>query len=257
MSLELISLPRPPRDFKLFDGTPDEWHDHQRELARAEGYAAAVQDAALRLDAATAQLEIDRAQAIQELPAFALRFAQEVARHLLRTTIQAGEHDIEGMIRDALARSGAGRGACEVHVHPDDLAQLDGVVFRNGTEVLGDPTLPAGTVHVSTPQGLLVRDIDSCVRAAAEEIYKTMPGHKTPLPVVKPVPPAIPPGMDTQNIAEVRIPGGTPKNHGELIAPELIAPDLNEDTIVNQVDDFGPDEGPRADQSTQEDPGDA
>ncbi len=197
MSLDPLLIPRAPKAARLFNGTTDDWHAQQREVARAEGYANAVQDAALRLDAATDQLDKDRAQALKELPAFALRFAQEVARHLLRTTIQAGDHDIEGMIRDALARSGVGRGACTVHINPDDLEMLNGVVFRKGTEIQADQSLPAGTIHVSTPQGLLVRDIDDCVRAAAEQIYKIMPGHKTPMPQVKSIPPALPPMEDT------------------------------------------------------------
>jgi hypothetical protein len=234
LSLDPILVPCAPKSAKLFDGTVDEWHAKQRETARAEGYAAAVQDAAFRLDAVATQLDADRAKALDELPAFALRFAQEVARHLLRTTIQSGGHDIEGMIRDALSRSGVGRGACVVHVSQDDFQLLEGIVFRKGTKVQSDPSLPSGAVHVSTPQGLLVRDIDDCVRAAAEQIYKTMPGHKTPLPVVKPIPPAVPKISDLLPIEEPSIDNqpGT-----DLASPVPVAPDVDEETLLNMATD--------------------
>ena len=233
MSFDPILVPKAPTKASLYQGSVDDWHAEQREVARSEGYASAVQDAVVRLDAATDQLDRDRLQALDELPAFALRFAQEVARHLIRTTIQAGEHDIEGMIRDALARSGVGRGACVVHVSPDDFHKLQGVTFRKGTEIQGDPSLPAGSVQVATPQGLLVRDIDSCVRAAAEQIYKTMPGHKTPLPIVKPVPPPVP---EFKDIAKTKEPGTDTQIETELVEPELVGPDLDPDTLVNLAD---------------------
>jgi len=233
LSFEPILVPQAPSSARIFQGSVDDWHAEQRELARAEGYAAAVQEASQLLDSATDQLDRDREQAIKELPAFALRFAQEVARHLIRTTIQSGAHDMEGIIRDALARSGVGRGACVVHVCPDDYQKLQGVTFRKGTEIQLDPALPAGTVHVATPQGLLVRDIDSCVRAAAEQIYKTMSGDKAPLPVVSPIPPAVP---ELENIATTEKPGTDTQPGTDIVAPELIGPDVNEDTLVNRAD---------------------
>jgi hypothetical protein len=234
LSFEPILVPQAPSKARLFQGSVDDWHAEQREIARAEGYAAAIQDAALQLDAATAQLDKDRKQALQELPAFALRFAQEVARHLIRTTIQAKGHDMEGMVRDALARSGVGRGACVVHVCPDDFVKLQGITLRRGTEIQSDSALPAGTVHVATPQGLLVRDIDTCVRAAAEQIYKTMSGHKTPLPVVKPMPPALP---EPIAIATTEKPTVDSQPQPNLVAPELISPDMDEETLLNLTKD--------------------
>lgn len=230
MSFEPILVPQAPCSARLFQGSVDDWHATQREIARAEGYAAAVQEATQLMDAATDRLDRDREQALRELPAFALRFAQEVARHLIRTTIQSGGHDMEGMIRDALARSGVGRGACVVHVCPDDFQKLQGITFRKGTEIQLDPALPAGSVHVATPQGLLVRDINSCVRAAAEQIYKTMSGDKTPLPVVSPVPPAVP---ELKDIATTAQPGTDTQPDTDIVAPEPISPEVNEDTLVN------------------------
>jgi hypothetical protein len=233
LSSNPILIPKAPLAARLYDGSVDDWHAEQREAARAEGYAAALQEAAQRLDDATAQLDKDRLQALEELPGFALRFAQEVARHLIRTTIQAGEHDIEGMIRDALARSGVGRSACLVHISPDDMTLLEGVTFRKGTEVQGDPSLPQGSVHVSTPQGLLVRDIDTCIRAAAEQIYKTMPGRKIPMPVVKPVPPQAPKMQEPQAIATNDEPDTDSETGADLISPEPVHPELDDDTLRN------------------------
>ena len=133
------------------------------------GAAGAFEEAARRLDA-------DREEAVEALSAFATRFACEVARHLLRQNIKDQAHDIEAMVRSTLAEAGVGRGKCVVHVNPSDAATLEGVPFRSGTTIEPDGSIPPGSVQVETPRGLLVRDVDDCIRHAADRIYGDLRG---------------------------------------------------------------------------------
>jgi len=47
--------------------------------------------------------------------------------------------------------------------------------LRSGTTVKADPAVRPGDVHVRTDQGLLVREIDACVRAIGERIRREVP----------------------------------------------------------------------------------
>jgi flagellar biosynthesis/type III secretory pathway protein FliH len=141
-----------------------------REQGRAEGGAEALEAAAGALLAAAERLDAMREAARQSLARTAVDLAVEVVRALLRVELPAGRYDLEGMVREALAFSGVERGRCVVHLHPDDAARLEGARFRTGTVVEPDEGVGRGSVHVTTPQGLLVRDIDEALRSIAERL---------------------------------------------------------------------------------------
>ena len=61
-----------------------------------------------------------------------------------------------------------------MHLHPDDHARLKGVLFRSGTTLELDPNMVRGDVHLSTPRGLLVRDLDSALEAIREQLLKEL-----------------------------------------------------------------------------------
>ena len=116
----------------------------QVERARREGQRAACETAAKALAAAAERLDLAREEAAATLASQSVELALEIARNLIRAEVPA---------------SGAGRGACVIHVHPHDAAMLAGVRFRAGTAIEPDETVARGDVHVSTANGLLVREI--------------------------------------------------------------------------------------------------
>lgn len=186
MSRNPILLPSPPRGIRIVERDLSGWFEDQVAdqcaAARAEGYAEALAGAAGSLDEAAARIDVEREEAVNAISGFATRFACEVAKHLLRISIQDQAHDIEGMVRATLAEAGVGRGKCVVHLNPQDAATLAAVKFRSGTEVEADSSVPHGSVQITTPRGLLVRDVEDCIRHAADRIYGDLRNTVTAAP---------------------------------------------------------------------------
>ncbi len=151
-----------------------------REQAYQEGLRAGVskaRDEALgTLEQAAQKLEAQREEWIEASAPLAVELARDIVRALLRVEIPNGRYDLEGIVRDAL-RSGSGdRSRCLVHLNPDDVALLEGVAFRSGTEVLADPDVPRGDVHLETRAGLLVREIDGGLEMIVERLLEDAGG---------------------------------------------------------------------------------
>ncbi|MBC8451336.1 MAG: hypothetical protein H8D72_01370 [Planctomycetes bacterium] len=159
---------------QLFPGDLDAFFVVELERAEARGRAEALAGTGKLMDQAAARLDAAREEAEAELSSFATRFAEEVARHILHIELDQGNHAIEAMVRETLGRSGMGRGQCVVHVHPADAETLAPVTFRSGTTIEADAGVARGSVQITTPQGLLVRDVDQCIRHAAERIHEHM-----------------------------------------------------------------------------------
>jgi flagellar biosynthesis/type III secretory pathway protein FliH len=136
----------------------------------AEGEARAIAGAARALEAAVEAFAAAAVEREQALARDAIELALVVARRILRKEVDAGRYDIERIVRETLAASGAGRGACVVHLHPDDLAALQGVPFRAGTELQADHEVARGEVHVTTARGTIVRDIDAALASIATRL---------------------------------------------------------------------------------------
>jgi len=157
------------------DGALEAWLAARERRARAaghaEGLAAARAGAAGALDAAAARHDQAREAALDGVVHQSVDLALEIARTLLHCELPAGRYDLEGMVREALSFSGVERGRCVVHLHPEDAARLADVTFRAGTQVEADPGVPRGSVNVTTPQGLLVRDLDEALRAIGERLH--------------------------------------------------------------------------------------
>lgn len=136
----------------------------------AEGEARAIAGAARALEAAVEAFAAAAVEREQALARDAIELALVVARRILRKEVDAGRYDLERIVRETLAASGAGRGACVVHLHPDDLAALQGVPFRAGTELQADHEVARGEVHVTTARGTIVRDIDAALASIATRL---------------------------------------------------------------------------------------
>lgn len=141
-----------------------------RQEGRCAGERAARNDAARLFEQASAQLDERLDEAREELARQAVELALGIAGEILRVELSAQRHDIERIVRGTLAQSGVGRGACVVHLHPLDVERLRHVAFRSGTCIEADEDVPVGSVHVTTPKGLLVREVDACLAAVAERL---------------------------------------------------------------------------------------
>jgi flagellar biosynthesis/type III secretory pathway protein FliH len=137
---------------------------------RAEGEASMRATACAAMEAAAARVDAARETAENEIAGFAVKLGVAIAEHLLRVEIDAGRYDLEQIVRSTLAASEVGRGACVVHLAPEDVERLAGVPFRSLTVLEPDPSMKPGDVHVTTPQGLLVRDLESTLTSIAERI---------------------------------------------------------------------------------------
>ena len=139
-----------------------------------EGLAAGAESGADALGQALSRLEAASERAREALPGHVVELAVEIAGTLLQLRVDAGEYDLERIVRGALADSGVGRGSCVVHLHPDDHARLKDTLFRAGTTLELDPNMVRGDVHLSTPRGLLVRDLDSALETIREQLLEEL-----------------------------------------------------------------------------------
>ena len=140
------------------------------EAGRRAGRDEALAGACVRLDEATARWR-DASLAVGEsLASDSVELALTIATELVRSEVEHRRHGIEALVRDALAASGVGRGACTVHVGPEDASALASVPFRAGTRIEVDPDVPPACVQVETPQGLLVHDIDTAMASIAARL---------------------------------------------------------------------------------------
>lgn len=165
-----LALTKAPHNVSLCRGGVGALVEKHVAKARVEGERAASARAARALELAAARLDAAREEAQAALARNAVALAVEIARTLVRKELMAGTHNIESMVREALAASGAGRGPCTVHLNPADIAQLQDVRFRAGTELEPDEAVARGDVHVETPHGLLVRENAEALRSIHERL---------------------------------------------------------------------------------------
>jgi flagellar biosynthesis/type III secretory pathway protein FliH len=177
-----LELARTPSLVQLFAGDETElrqgWKSSALEEVFERGRRAGQDETrtalAATLDAALAEIEALRESAVARLAQDAADLAVEIARELVRCETRAQRHDIELIVRETLAASAVGRGACVVHLHPKDAARLEQVHFRARTQIEADPAVAEGDVHVTTPQGLLVRDLEHALDTIGERIRQEL-----------------------------------------------------------------------------------
>ncbi len=127
------------------------------------GRSAALLEAVQRLDLAAARFDAATVARDAALAADVVDLALAIGSELARCEIRAGRHGIEAIVRETLAASNVGRGACKVHLSPSDAELLAAVPFRAATVIESDIDVPPGSVQVETPQGLLVRDLAAAI----------------------------------------------------------------------------------------------
>lgn len=171
-------MPAAPSALRIVDAaevrarSEAEARGHARGLA--DGEARALAGAMRRIDDAVEELRLARETSDRAVIEDSTRLALAIAREIVRTEIDAGRYDLERIVREALAASGAGRGACVVHLNPADVERLSGVAFRVATRLESDPEVAPGDVHVSTQRGTLVRDVDAALATLAERFQEEL-----------------------------------------------------------------------------------
>jgi flagellar biosynthesis/type III secretory pathway protein FliH len=170
LSRETLTLPAPPTGVRVLA------HGHEAVMAmrlaraRAAGRAAAAEV----LNAAVARLEALEAESKAALAHTATELALEIARTLLRSELKSGRYEIEPIVRATLGEAAIGRSPCVVHLNPVDLARLADVKFRSGTRLEADEGVGRGDVHVETPLGLFVREIDGALAAIGKRLREEL-----------------------------------------------------------------------------------
>jgi len=142
--------------------------------ARVDGVKSGLNEVAGVLDRAVKNLEEHTSEAEESIGRAAIELGLEIARHLLKTEIEAERHDIERIVRDTLHEARVGRDACVVHLNPADYRRLDGVAFRNGTKLQADDGVAPGDVQVESALGCIVREIDTAVESIGERLRGEM-----------------------------------------------------------------------------------
>lgn len=141
---------------------------------RADGLAAQLEAGREALEAAAARLDAARLEAEENLPSHVVELSVAIASELIAVELRAGNYDMERLVRGALASSGVGRGVCTVHVSRTDAERLAATSFRSGTTIEADPSLTPGDIHITTPRGLLVREIEPSVDAIREQLLEEL-----------------------------------------------------------------------------------
>jgi len=166
-----VHVPTLPVGVRIVEGSLAE-HDARERSVRQEAAIEAAENAAKLLDAASASLEETRREALDSVAETAVQLALGVVQELLRVELTSGNYDIAAITRETLAATSNAPGLTEIHVNPHDANHLAKMSFRSGTTVESDPSVRRGDVHVKTDQGLLVREIDACVRTIRERILE-------------------------------------------------------------------------------------
>lgn len=144
------------------------------EAGRAEGLAAQLESGREALEGAAARLDAARQEAEDGLPQHVVELSVAIASELLAVELHEGNYDMERLVRGALASSGVGRGSCTVHVSQADAERLASVSFRAGTTIEADSSLTPGDIHVTTPRGLLVREMEPALDAIREQLLEEL-----------------------------------------------------------------------------------
>lgn len=173
-----LNLSHRPSGAQAIAGTLASYEREQREqreaslrsAARAEGLAAAQSTSAQALETAANALDAAREGLADSLAETAAALAVQMLQELLRVELVAQNYDIVEIVRSTIREAGNSPGAMIIHVHPEDAAALAETPLRTGTQVQADPTIRRGDVHLQTPQGLLVRELDDCVASIRERI---------------------------------------------------------------------------------------
>ncbi len=161
-----------PSEARVLDGDLSSYALARREAResqlRKEGFDSAAQTAAHALELAGDKLIGCR----DDLEASAVMLAMDIAQELLRVELGKGNYDITKIVREVLASHSGSTGSTILHVNPEDAASLADVPFRSGTQIQADPSIRRGDVRLQTDQGMMVREMDECLKSIRNKLIE-------------------------------------------------------------------------------------
>jgi len=173
-----VHIQTPPSAARIGEKSADALREaaHAAELAAAEergraaGYAEAIAGSASTLEQAAEQYHVLRTELSEQAGSCAAKLATDIVRQLLRIEVPAGNYDLEKIVREVLVQGDAGYGHYVVRLNPADAERLADTPFRAGTKIEADEDVRLCDVRVETPQGVLVRELDACLRDIRERL---------------------------------------------------------------------------------------
>lgn len=175
LSLRTGHVPRAARIVELeLDAYVGEARRAELAEAEARGFAAgsahALAESAALLIAAADHYDAARRELSDQAGKVAADLSVEIVRQLLRVEVPQGRYDIETIVREVITQGDAGYGKHVIHLNPVDAERISAAQFRAGTSVEADPDVRLGDVRLETPQGVLVRQLDACLREIRERL---------------------------------------------------------------------------------------
>lgn len=133
--------------------------NRQEELQRTEEQVSGLlQSIEQRLQ----EYEQRRQQTLNELQQLAIELSIMVASHVVRRAMDSGQHDIEGLVKDAINHLSMGEKAI-VHLHPLDVSLLEARIADSGIQwdesqiqLRPDTGVSRGGVQLNAESGRIV-----------------------------------------------------------------------------------------------------
>lgn len=171
-SLETLRVPGRPVGVKLLGrGGAEAVLEQALERARAEGYAAGVSGHVAELNERI-QAAVERAEHTlrEQFAQSACELAVVLAERLVCATVDAGAHDVEGLVRRALSQSLPDASGLTVRLNPGDVLALSKVEFSAEVRFEPDKSLQPGDVVVESSHGRLVRSLRELIADLADQL---------------------------------------------------------------------------------------
>jgi len=142
---------------------------------RAEAAEAQLRSACQALTAAVGQLQDFRRDLLKDAEGQLVDLATGIARKVLMQEIQAGRHEIEPIVKQALARVPP---HCDVvvHLNPDDWARCQAAQSAEGetppehVRFVSDPNVGPAECVVEAPEGIVELTLDAHLSEIGEAL---------------------------------------------------------------------------------------
>jgi flagellar biosynthesis/type III secretory pathway protein FliH len=158
-SVRVSSTPPPPQEPNPPAPPPAPAPRAALDVEWMRAQQAKVQQACKMLESAASQLNQARSQLVADAEEQLLELAIGLASKAMMQEIQAGRHQIEPLLKEAILRVG-GRQDVVVYLHPEDLAQCltaDGQTLElANVKFQADEVVRRGQCLVETSQGAMI-----------------------------------------------------------------------------------------------------
>lgn len=144
----------------------------QAQQRMLEAERTALARARQALEKASAELARMREQVLAEAQTQVVDLGIEIARKVLMQEIKAQRHEVDPIVKEALARAPQ-RQDLVVHLNAADLARCElaqGDAAGGGVQFVADPALSPGSCRVESRQGVVESSIESHLAEIAQAL---------------------------------------------------------------------------------------